>query len=121
MQVTKIAVALFLSSFFVVGIMGNVAIGQGSMTIGAVQTTKGALGAFGPEISAGLNDALMIANNEGGINGKKLTYVMADGNYNAQEDILLSEKYLLRTSPAGNVWQQHRAEQDVGPGHHESL
>ncbi len=99
MQVKRIVVALFLSSFFVSGIIGNVAFGQGVITVGAVQTTKGPLGAFGPEISAGLNDALMIANSEGGINGKKLKYVMADGNYNAQEDKVLFEKIYLENNP----------------------
>jgi branched-chain amino acid transport system substrate-binding protein len=99
MQMKKMVVALFLAYFFVSGIMGNVALGQNSITVGAVQTTRGPLGAFGPEISAGLNDALMIANNEGGINGKRLTYVMADGSYNAQEDMILFEKIFLEHHP----------------------
>ena len=99
MRTRRVFAVLFISSILVLGLMGTFALGQDTITIGAVQTTKGPLGAFGPSISAGLNDALMIANTEGGIKGKKLKYVMADGNYKAPEDKVLFEKIMTEYKP----------------------
>jgi branched-chain amino acid transport system substrate-binding protein len=72
---------------------------QESIIIGAVQTTNGPLGAFGREINAGLNDALMIANSEGGVNGKKIKYEVADGNYDPKEDQILFENVFSKYHP----------------------
>ena len=99
MHTRRVFVALFFSSILVSGLMGSAVLGQDTITIGAVQTMKGPLGPYGTEIDAGLNDALMIANTEGGINGKKLKYVMAEGNYNATEDKVLFEKIMTEYKP----------------------
>jgi branched-chain amino acid transport system substrate-binding protein len=72
---------------------------QDSIIVGAVQTTIGPLGAFGREINAGLNDALSITDLEGGINGKKIKYVVADGNYNPKEDQVLFEQIFAQYKP----------------------
>jgi len=99
MRTKRVMVTLLVASVLSAGAMVSAVLGQEVITVGAVQTTKGPLGAFGPSISAGLNDALMIANAEGGINGKKLKYVMADGNYNATEDKALFEKIVGEQRP----------------------
>src|SRR4030042_6461718 len=54
---------------------------QGEIKVGAVQPITGRFAFAGVNINAGLEDALMIANEEGGINGKKIKYVMEDGQY----------------------------------------
>ncbi len=121
MRTRRVFVALFISSILVSGLMGSAALGQDTITVGAVQTTKGPLGAFGPSISAGLNDALMIANTEGGINGKKLRYVMADGNYKAPEDKVLFEKIMTEYNPPVMFGSSTRTNQTSSSGHNETL
>ena len=121
MRTKRVFVALFISSILVLGLMGGTALGQDTITIGAVQTTKGPLGAFGPSISAGLNDALMIANTEGGINGKKLKYVMADGNWNTPEDKVLFEKIMSEYKPPVMFGNGTRSNQTSCSGYNETV
>ena len=55
------------------------------VTVGATQPISGgppSIVATTPMLEAGLKDCLGIANEEGGINGKKLRYVMGDDKYN---------------------------------------
>lgn len=56
------------------------------VTVGATQPVSAgppSIVATTPMLEAGLKDCLAIANLEGGINGKKLRYVMGDDQYNA--------------------------------------
>jgi branched-chain amino acid transport system substrate-binding protein len=87
----------FYSLFF--GLGATTGLAQDQIVVGAVQTTSGPLGAFGNEINAGLNDALMMANSVGGVNGKKLKYVMADGKYNPAEDKVFFDKIFSENKP----------------------
>ncbi|MFH0821453.1 MAG: ABC transporter substrate-binding protein [Pseudomonadota bacterium] len=79
--------------------IGGEARAQSGITVGAIQTTAGPLAPFGREINAGLNDALMTANEDGGINGKKIKYVMVDGTYQPAEDKITFEKMLAAHNP----------------------
>ncbi|MBI5248458.1 MAG: ABC transporter substrate-binding protein [Desulfomonile tiedjei] len=90
-------VLLFSFSLLIVSLKNGIA--QDSIIVGAVQTTIGPLGPFGREINAGLNDALTIAELEGGINGKKIKYIMANGNYNPKEDQVLFEQIFSGYKP----------------------
>ena len=53
--------------------------------VGAVQATKGVLSKAFLEINAGLKDSLTIANKEGGVNGKKIQYIMKETHYKVDE------------------------------------
>ena len=55
--------------------------------VGAVQPITGRFAFAGPHINAGLEDALMMANEEGGINGKQIKYIMEDGTYNVNVSV----------------------------------
>ncbi len=90
---------IFISLILISAATGGPALGQDGIVVGAVQTTIGPLGPFGREINAGLNDALMMANGEGGINGKKIKYVMAEGNYEPKQDQTLFEKLISENRP----------------------
>ena len=72
---------------------------QTSITIGAVQTTVGPLAPFGREIDAGLGDALTMANNAGGINGKKIVYVREHGQYKPEPDKVLFDDCVSKYHP----------------------
>jgi branched-chain amino acid transport system substrate-binding protein len=50
--------------------------------VGAVQPITGVFSFAGVQINAGLQDALTMANEEGGIDGKRIEYIMEDGKYN---------------------------------------
>jgi branched-chain amino acid transport system substrate-binding protein len=52
------------------------------VTVGAVAPITGPFSFAGPQLNEGLKDSLEMANDEGGINGKKIRYVMEDGQYN---------------------------------------
>ena len=49
---------------------------QGEIKVGAVQPITGRFAFAGVHINAGLEDALAMANEEGGIGGKKIKYIM---------------------------------------------
>ncbi len=55
---------------------------QTVIKIGAVQPITGPLAGPGVSVNAGLADSLNVANDEGGINGKRIQYIMEDGHYN---------------------------------------
>jgi branched-chain amino acid transport system substrate-binding protein len=57
---------------------------QGVIKIGAVQPITGPLAGPGQSVNAGLWDSLDLANEEGGINGKRIEYIMEDGQYNLE-------------------------------------
>ena len=75
----------------VVGILLTVATNydawaQDTVRIRAVQDTKGVFAAAFLHINDGLKDSLAIANEEGGINGKRIEYIMAESHYKVQEE-----------------------------------
>jgi len=57
---------------------------QEVIRIGAVQPITGPLAGPGQSVNAGLAHSLNLANEEGGINGKKIEYIMQDGQYNLE-------------------------------------
>jgi len=69
-----LAVAMFLTA-------GVECFAADEIKVGAVQPVTGRFAFAGVHINAGLEDALMMANEEGGINGKQIKYIMEDGTY----------------------------------------
>jgi branched-chain amino acid transport system substrate-binding protein len=67
--------------------------------VGAVQPITGRFAFAGVHINAGLEDALNMANEEGGINGKKIKYVMEDGTYNVDVAVAAFKRIMARDNP----------------------
>ena len=70
---------------------------QTVIKIGAVQPITGPLAGPGTSVNAGLADSLNMANDEGGINGKKIQYIMEDGHYNLEVATKAFERIMLET------------------------
>ena len=67
--------------------------------VGAVQPVTGRFAFAGVHINDGLQDALMMANEEGGINGKKIEYIMEDGTYNVDVAVAAFKRIMSRDNP----------------------
>ena len=67
--------------------------------VGAVQPVTGRFAFAGVHINAGLEDALMMANEEGGINGKQIKYIMEDGTYNVNVSVAAFKRIMARDNP----------------------
>jgi branched-chain amino acid transport system substrate-binding protein len=72
---------------------------QDEIKVGAVQPITGRFAFAGVNINAGLEDALMIANDEGGINGKKIKYIMEDGQYQLDVATAAFKRIMSRDNP----------------------
>jgi len=68
---------------------------QTVIKIGAVQPITGPLAGPGTSVNAGLADSLNMANDEGGINGKKIQYIMEDGHFVLYSSTSFSGKLAL--------------------------
>ena len=67
--------------------------------VGAVQPVTGRFAFAGVHINAGLEDALMMANEEGGINGKQIKYIMEDGTYKVDVAVAAFKRIMTRDNP----------------------
>jgi branched-chain amino acid transport system substrate-binding protein len=67
--------------------------------VGAVQPITGRFAFAGVHINQGLEDALNMANEEGGINGKKIKYIMEDGTYNVDVAVAAFKRIMARDNP----------------------
>lgn len=67
--------------------------------VGAVQPVTGRFAFAGIHINAGLEDALMMANEEGGINGKQIEYIMEDGTYKTDVALAAFKRIMSRDNP----------------------
>jgi branched-chain amino acid transport system substrate-binding protein len=75
------------------------AFGEDVIKVGAVQPVTGRFAFAGVHINTGLEDALMMANAEGGINGKKIKYIMEDGTYKVDVAIAAFKRIMARDNP----------------------
>ena len=87
-----IAIGLFLFA----GVEGFAA---DEIKIGAVQPITGRFAFAGVQINQGLEDALMMANEEGGINGKQIKYIMEDGTYSVDKAVAAFKRIMARDNP----------------------
>lgn len=74
-------------------------IAEDVIKVGAVQPVTGPFAFAGVHINDGLQDALMMANEEGGINGKKIQYIMEDGTYNVNVAVAAFKRIMSRDNP----------------------
>ncbi|RJR17277.1 MAG: amino acid ABC transporter substrate-binding protein [Desulfobacteraceae bacterium] len=72
---------------------------QGEIKVGAVQPITGRFAFAGVHINDGLADALAMANEEGGIGGKKIKYIMEDGTYNTDVAVAAFKRIMTRDNP----------------------
>ena len=87
-----IAIGLFLFA----GVEGFAA---DEIKVGAVQPITGRFAFAGVQINQGLEDALMMANEEGGINGKQIKYIMEDGTYSVDKAVAAFKRIMARDNP----------------------
>jgi len=87
-----VAVVMFLS-------VGIDCFAADEIKVGAVQPITGRFAFAGVHINAGLEDALMMANEEGGINGKQIRYIMEDGTYNVDVSVAAFKRIMARDNP----------------------
>lgn len=75
------------------------ALADNEVKVGAVQPITGRFAFAGVNINAGLEDALMMANEAGGINGKKIKYIMEDGQYQLDVAVAAFKRIMSRDNP----------------------
>ncbi len=90
---------LMVSSLLVCGLMEGWAPAQQVIKVGAVQPITGRFAFAGVNIDAGLKDALGMANEAGGINGKKIEYIMEDGQYDMKVATSAFKRIMSRDNP----------------------
>ena len=94
----------FLISLMIVTIgffllTGSECFAADEIKIGAVQPITGRFAFAGVQIHEGLKDVLTMANEEGGINGKKINYIMEDGTYNVDKAVAAFKRIMARDNP----------------------
>jgi branched-chain amino acid transport system substrate-binding protein len=93
-----IAGIIVLSVVFAAGFQSSVNAEQ-TIKIGAVQAIYGVFSDCFINVNAGLQDALMMANEEGGINGKNIEYIMEPCHYKVPEQKEKLEKIIKEHKP----------------------
>lgn len=84
---------------FTAGLTASPVQAADTIKIGAVQPITGRFAFAGVNINAGLQDALMMANEAGGINGKKIEYIMEDGQYKLDVATAAFKRIMSRDNP----------------------
>ena len=82
-----------------ISLVGFKCFAEDSVKVGAVQPITGRFAFAGVQINAGLEDALMMANEDGGINGKKIEYIMEDGTYSVDKAVAAFKRIMARDNP----------------------
>jgi branched-chain amino acid transport system substrate-binding protein len=67
--------------------------------IGAVMPLTGVFGFAGGDAAAAIDDAFTLANEEGGINGKKIKWIVEDGKYNPEVSIPAFRRIMEQEKP----------------------
>ena len=83
----------------VLALLCGQAAAQDVIKVGAVQPITGRFAFAGVNINAGVEDALMMANEAGGINGKKIQYIMEDGQYQLDVAIAAFKRIMSKDNP----------------------
>jgi len=95
----KIFILLMLIAVGMFLIVDSECFAADEIKVGAVQPITGRFAFAGVQINAGLEDALMMANEEGGINGKQIKYIMEDGTYNVDVAVAAFKRIMARDNP----------------------
>ncbi|HMK36303.1 MAG TPA: ABC transporter substrate-binding protein [Desulfomonilaceae bacterium] len=86
-----------------------------TITIGAVMPITGVFGYAGVVGNAAAEDAIAMANEEGGINGKKIRYVYEDGQYNVGIATEAFKKIISLENPLSMVGESTAMGKALGP------
>lgn len=84
---------------FAMGVSPQAAAAADEIKVGAVQPVTGRFAFAGVHINAGLEDALMMANADGGINGKQIKYIMEDGTYKMDVAMAAFKRIMAKDKP----------------------
>ncbi len=95
----KTIILIMLVAMGVFALAGTDCFAADVVKVGAVQPITGRFAFAGVQINAGLEDALMMANEEGGINGKQIKYIMEDGTYNVDKAVAAFKRIMSRDKP----------------------
>lgn len=95
----KSAIFLTIIAMVMFSTIGVKCFAADEIKVGAVQPITGRFAFAGVQINQGLEDALMMANEEGGINGKKIRYIMEDGTYNVDKAVAAFKRIMAKDSP----------------------
>jgi branched-chain amino acid transport system substrate-binding protein len=98
MRNTKNLIRLFVVSLLLLPVAPLVS-AQQEVTIAAVLPITGVFGFAGGEINTAFIDAVAIANEEGGVNGKKIRYVAEDGKYTLDVAMAAFRKIISSGNP----------------------
>jgi branched-chain amino acid transport system substrate-binding protein len=80
----KAGLALGITIIFACALICSPSQAEDTVKIGAVMPLTGVFGFAGIAGNTAAQDAIALANEEGGINGKKIQYVFQDGQYNVE-------------------------------------
>ncbi len=95
----KTIILIMLVAMGVFSLAGADCFAADVVKVGAVQPITGRFAFAGVQINAGLEDALMMANEQGGINGKQIKYIMEDGTYNVDKAVAAFKRIMARDNP----------------------
>jgi branched-chain amino acid transport system substrate-binding protein len=95
----KFLILTVVMAFGMLSFAGGNCLATDEIKVGAVQPITGRFAFAGVHINAGLEDALMMANEEGGINGKQIKYIMEDGTYNVDAAVAAFKRIMARDNP----------------------
>jgi branched-chain amino acid transport system substrate-binding protein len=95
----KSFIFIMVMAMGMISLVGFECFAEDVIKVGAVQPITGRFAFAGVHINAGLEDALMMANEEGGINGKKIEYIMEDGTYSVDKAVAAFKRIMARDNP----------------------
>jgi len=95
----KSLILIMVIAIGMISLVGFECFAEDVVKVGAVQPITGRFAFAGVQINAGLEDALMMANEDGGINGKKIEYIMEDGTYSVDKAVAAFKRIMARDNP----------------------
>ncbi len=95
----KSLILIMVMAIGMISLVGLECFAADVVKVGAVQPITGRFAFAGVQINAGLEDALMMANEDGGINGKKIEYIMEDGTYSVDKAVAAFKRIMARDNP----------------------
>ena len=95
----KSFILIMVMAIGMISLVGFECFAEDVVKVGAVQPLTGSFAFAGVQINAGLEDALMMANEDGGINGKKIEYIMEDGTYSVDKAVAAFKRIMARDNP----------------------
>ncbi len=92
------AASLTLAAAFAVGLAASQAIAQGvtadSVKIGSWVALSGPVAVYGVPLKAGVQSYFDMINDKGGINGRKINWIVEDNAYNPQQTVAIARKLI---------------------------